>query len=510
MSKLKVNELDTRSGTTITVASGKTLAGTDIVDTAQIATDAITANEIAANAVDTSELATDAVTANEIEAGAVGATEIAATIDLSSKTVTLAAGAVTAHVTAYDDSKLRNDIATLALHSAIADNKAAYNLTNSFLDQFEDDTGIDVETDCDNVSEYMASVQGGGIDAYVKFMAHCDGADGGTTFTDSSASAHAVSNVDGNAHTEVDRKKFGTASIQHDGTGDRVRWAASTEFNLPHNAGSWTLDYWCYDQAVGSHWHRHMGQEENSGTYDGWHLGANDASTMRLGHDTSATPLLIMDTAMTQDTWQHHCWEYDSSGNTVKCWLDGVLRGTTSSASSSANWSWHNASTKFHTAITNPAGAALQGYLDEIRLSKGIARTLQAGDPLYISTGTGFTPPTAAYADTITNATGNFTSTTQTALGTVSKMSIVVLYKNAYGTATLDTDLVAQVSSNGGTNYTSAPLTAAGTFSTGVLMAKSNDITISNTGTAPKYKISFANQAASSKETRVEGVALLY
>ena len=57
-------------------------------------------------------------------------------------------------------------------------------------------------------------------------------------------------------------------------------------------------------------------------------------------------------------------------------------------------------------------------------------------------------------------------------------MSIVVLYKNSYGTATLDTDLVAQVSSNGGTNYTSAPLTAAGTFSTGILMAKSNDITI--------------------------------
>ena len=89
-------------------------------------------------------------------------------------------------------------------------------------------------------------------------------------------------------------------------------------------------------------------------------------------------------------------------------------------------------------------------------------------------------------------------------------MSIVVLYKNYAGTATLDTDLVAQVSANGGTNYTAAPLTAAGTFSTGILMAKSNDITISNTGTAPKYKISFANQASASKETQVHGVALLY
>ena len=107
-------------------------------------------------------------------------------------------------------------------------------------------------------------------------------------------------------------------------------------------------------------------------------------------------------------------------------------------------------------------------------------------------------------------ATGNYTSTTETANSTVSKMGIVVLYENAAGTATLDTDLVAHVSADGGSNYTSAPLTAGGTFSTGVLVAKSNDITISNTGTAPKYKISFANQSSGSKETRVKGVALLY
>ena len=35
MSKLKVNELDTESGTTITVAAGKTIAGTDIIGSTQ-------------------------------------------------------------------------------------------------------------------------------------------------------------------------------------------------------------------------------------------------------------------------------------------------------------------------------------------------------------------------------------------------------------------------------------------------------------------------------------------
>jgi hypothetical protein len=136
-------------------------------------------------------------------------------------------------------------------------------------------------------------------------------------------------------------------------------------------------------------------------------------------------------------------------------------------------------------------------YQDEFRVSN-IARWTS-----------NFTPPTAPYGET-TNATGNYTSSTETASATVSKMGIVVLYKNADGTATLDSDLVAQVSADGGSNYVSAPLTAGGTFSTGINIAKSNDITISNTGTTPKYKISFANQAAGSKFTQVHGVALLY
>ena len=57
MSTLKVNELDTESGTTITVAAGKTLAGTDIIGSTQIAANAVDTNEIAANAVTLAEMA---------------------------------------------------------------------------------------------------------------------------------------------------------------------------------------------------------------------------------------------------------------------------------------------------------------------------------------------------------------------------------------------------------------------------------------------------------------------
>ena len=62
---------------------------------------------------------------------------------------------------------------------------------------------------------------------------------------------------------------------------------------------------------------------------------------------------------------------------------------------------------------------------------------------------------------------------------------------------------------NGGTNYTTATLTAGGTFSTGISIATVSGVTVTS-GTAPKYRISFANQSSGSKETQVHGVALLY
>ena len=74
---------------------------------------ALTADDIAADAVGTSEIATDAVTADEIAAGVIAGVEIASTFDISSKTVTLPAAAVTAPVTAFDDNDFKEDIALL-------------------------------------------------------------------------------------------------------------------------------------------------------------------------------------------------------------------------------------------------------------------------------------------------------------------------------------------------------------------------------------------------------------
>ena len=85
----------------------------------------------------------------------------------------------------------------------------------------------------------------------------------------------------------------------------------------------------------------------------------------------------------------------------------------------------------------------------------------------------------------------------------------MITYTNATGTATLNTDLVCQVSADNGSTWQTATLTPAGTFSTGILQAVANDVTCV-AGTQIKNKISFANQADGVKVTRVNGVSLIY
>ena len=142
--------------------------------------------------------------------------------------------------------------------------------------------------------------------------------------------------------------------------------------------------------------------------------------------------------------------------------------------------------------------------------------TTLASDGLYhagqgwIDSGTQWTIRIWAFYEAATpSATGNFVSTASTASSTVSSASLVVTYMDNLGTATLNTDLKGYVSADNGSNWTQVTLTAGPLFSTGIKTAVSDKVTISNTGTAMKYKIEFLNQSGS-KETRVDGVSLNY
>ena len=112
-------------------------------------------------------------------------------------------------------------------------------------------------------------------------------------------------------------------------------------------------------------------------------------------------------------------------------------------------------------------------------------------------------------ASFIANATGNFISNTITAPTSTSSMGAIITYQDQAGTNALNTDIILQLSADNGSNFTTATLTAMPDFSTGIKMAKVNDLAVT-AGTQLKYKISFANQSSGSKEARIRGVSLQY
>ena len=440
-----------------------------------IADTTITSTDILDSTITNAKLAVDPANASNLSSGDVPLAQLG-------------------NVPAADLSPQQNDIATLALHSAVANNLAAYNLANSFVDQFEDSTGLDVLTDVERAAgEYMTSIlPAEGNDSYTKFLVNSNTTNGSTVFTDTSVggSTHTIT-AGGNVQNVTNYAKFGTSSIYFDGSGDQL--------TIPNPSWSWRDTDWTVDCWVRgtSGWGGNFWNQSDTGGYP--KMRTAPGGTLDLYYNQWAdvnTNQSIQTTGntLTEDAWHHVAWVMGDGTDGV-VYIDGLNKGSTT-------FNTMNTMSGGPFRIGNEdyeGGQWYTGWIDEFRVSIGIERWTA-----------NFTPPTAAYSAESINAAGNWTSTTETAAATVSKMSIVVLYKNAYGTATLDTDLIAQVSSDGGSNYVSAPLTAAGTFSTGILIAKSNDITISNTGTAPKYKISLANQAQSSKETQVHGVSMIY
>ena len=112
--------------------------------------------------------------------------------------------------------------------------------------------------------------------------------------------------------------------------------------------------------------------------------------------------------------------------------------------------------------------------------------------------GTTFTPNASLSPTGTMIGNANVPSAAQT------KVSGVMLYKDAYGTATPGTHLKIYFTCNGGTNWTEAASYTAVTpvFSTGIKMVKLGETTCTS-GSDIRYKAVWASQVASSLETQL-------
>ena len=476
MSKIEVDAIVPRTGNNLTVgSSGQTI---------------IVPAGATFNASDsTFTLPDGSIVAAKIASGAITADKIASSIDLSSKTVTLPASAVTQHVTPFDDNKIVNDISTLALRQASDANRSAYSTNSSFVDVFQDDNGIDTETNTDrNTNEFVSSIISSIDNETVFYLDSTTNATTPPVVKDASGTTYTTTTHGGGLVSESGN--VGTYAVRWGGvSNDWYRLPHSTSLNLD---GDFCIDYFVkfYSQTSAD---RILSKVASGPVYSYYMRPQGQFSLVGRMSGTSNNETL------SNNVWYYIA--YDVDGSNLNIYVNGTrtqqvaLTGTTSTSNTADltfGGAWGDAS---GTQIPN---CAIEG----LRLKKGSSR---------YSSASSITVPTQALTniEITSNATGNFTGTTITAPSSVSSMGAIITYQDQSGTNALNTDIVLQLSADGGSNYSTATLTALPDFSTGIKMAKINDLAVT-AGTQLKYKISFANQASGTKEARIRGVALQY
>ena len=504
---------------------------TDAVETAKVKDVNVTAGKLAA----TQDLSTKTITLPASVAGlgtGITNSQLAGSIDVTSKitgivpTTNLGSGSASAStylagdqsykaLSEYDDDAVVNDIATLALHQATNANAAKYNLVNTNVDQFEDSTGVASFTDCtrDAAGEYVSTiVNATGIDANTVMMLHFDTIPAATIVDSSDNSGDITITKSGSAATSAVQKKFGDYSYSGEQATADYLYTGNLSSGLTRTfptTGDFTVDFWFY-QTTQEDGNRLFSIGNNGTPASGgepiitWANNSGGPSTIN-NHSVfgSFNPPIAGSTNFAEDVWIHGVIQ--RTGTKLHNYINGKIYWiTTNQTLLNGQNLMTSGDNVFIGARSNSTTEYFRGFIDEFRVSN-IARY----DSTAANDTTVFTPPTAAYAAEVSSATGNFVSTATTANASVTTMGAVILYKNEDGTNALNTDIIIEVSADGGSNYTTATLTAGGTFSTGVLQAVANDVTVT-AGTSIQYRISFANQSAGVKEAQIYGVSLMY
>lgn len=221
-------------------------------------------------------------------------------------------------------------------------------------------------------------------DIYTVSLLHFDGADESTTFTDESGKTWTQV---GHAKIDSAQSKFGGTSGYFDGTDDCITTPYSADFWLDGGSDNnkWTIDFWVrFDGDPSGTQRGFIGQSLNQAVTDYWGLRINATDQLRLNCAVASTVQFdILETWNPADaTWYHVAIVKDGT-NGYMMFINGTQIGTTDIDTNSMG--------NTNTLTRIGAGGAgtlywFKGWLDEFRVSKGIARWT-----------TTFTPPTEPY-----------------------------------------------------------------------------------------------------------------
>lgn len=211
---------------------------------------------------------------------------------------------------------------------------------------------------------------------------HMDGTNGSTTFTDVKGK---VVTAYGNAQISTAQSKFGGASAYLDGTGDYLSLPTSSDFAF--GSGDFTIECWVYLDNVSGN--KTVVQIFPTGGR-AWDLLIGGATTnFRATVNGTNDAVNITGPNLTASAWNHIA--VVRSGTAVTLYTNGVagtpgtLTGSIFTPTSGPNIG-RNMDNAWYFA----------GYIDDLRITKGVAR--------YTAN---FTPPSLAFGEALSGGTEN-------------------------------------------------------------------------------------------------------
>ncbi len=234
----------------------------------------------------------------------------------------------------------------------------------------------------------------------VKSLLHCDGANNGTTFTDSAISPRTWSAANG-CVTSTAQNKFGTASLYYDGTSSRcIEAAYNAYFRF---AGDFTVEGWHYPFDATNALRGIFTNGTSSGLY------VRQATNNGGRYDLSVNGVIASSAGgdITINQFKH--FAVVRIGSTIKLYIGGVEKASLTYSGvindSAGSFQWGN--------VAGAGNQAFYGHLDELRITNDVGRY----------TGN-FTPPTDVFdafigldfADTAPSLTQNLAGDVPTAL----------------------------------------------------------------------------------------------
>jgi hypothetical protein len=292
-------------------------------------------------------------------------------------------------------------------HPAVSNDKMFVQV----LEKVDGGTVVDNSIDFSDANKYVQQSPNGGtifengqveLDIYTKLLLHMNGTNGSKTFTDETGKMIDV--IGSGMQLSTTQSKFGGSSLKsaNSNASNYLRIQGGNDFNL--GTSDFTIDFWFYaNEEYLKIPIAFRGSSTNSLVFD-----FNDGYGLWLYFNSSGGTVLYKGGAIGAYTNGWHHYTVTRKNNMLYFFIDGTLINSVS----------YNGSFNFDIGLDIFYIDSTNDYLDELRISKGIARWTS-----------NFTPPSSQY-DYLSSAKYISTFNNSFSLTTIDKLNAINITQN--------------------------------------------------------------------------------